>query len=104
MTTVFDLPFLWLTVDLGRDEHSKPLWVSVSCWHHFLTLVTLTDSTLDLSGQGSMLCLGGSRHRWYLAQEVGAKQGMTDVQVGSGMVPGRGRCAAGAGGEGGSTR
>lgn len=91
MTTVFDLPFLWLTVDLGRDEHSKPLWVSVSCWYHLLTLVALIESTLDFSGQGSVLCLEGSRHRWYLAQEVGAKQGRTDVQVGSGLVPGRGR-------------
>lgn len=87
MTTIFDLPFLWLTVDRGRDEHSKPHWVSVSCWYHLLTLVTLIESFLDLSGgqhatQTSVLCLGGSRHLWCLAWEVGTRQMRADVQLG----------------------
>lgn len=87
MTTIFDLPFLWLTVDRGRDEHSKPHWVSVSCRYHLLTLVTLIESFLDLSGgqhatRASVLCLGGSRHLWCLAWEVGTRQMRADVQLG----------------------
>jgi hypothetical protein len=91
MTTIFDLPFLWLTVDLGRDEHGKPHQVGVSCWCHLLTLVTLTESTLDLAGdqQGSMLCLGGSRHLRCLAWEVGTTRMKADVQLG---LEGHGGC------------
>lgn len=92
MTTIFDLPFLWLAAGLGSAEHMQThcdqclLKTSVSLADlPWLLLLRALWTFLESSMRYRVThCPGGSRHQW--SGRFAPGRGRVDVQLGSEAV------------------